>query len=259
MAIDRRMRLAVPGHAPAEPLVEIGDRPRAGLGHAAADHQPIGVEAMHVHVALGPALEIGAIILGDRGRASVEAGARKVREMLVVGDPHAAAFEDLAVSRRPDEADRIAERVQRLDPRFAAGRDRRPKHRAAARYGASCCSTASAVRGALVMRTTQRPSLAPLSQPLGGARVKVHAVVDDAPDVAQDQAVFGVERIPEAHSRPASASACSIGATSSGLLSSRSANGGVATSTTATGMPAARKRNCSRPSSVSSSLTGVAT
>ena len=51
-----------------------------------------------------------------------------------------------------------------------------------------------------------------------------------------------------------SASACSIGATSSGLLSSRSANGGVSTSTTATGTPASRNRSCSSPSSISSSL-----
>src|SRR5206468_7196155 len=98
---------------------------------------------------------------------------------------------------------------------------------------------------------------APLFEPTGGVRVKVHPVMDDAPDVAQDQAVSGIERIPETHSSPASASACSIAATSAGLLSSRKANGGVSTSTTATGTPAARNRSCSSPSSVSSSLIGV--
>ena len=39
--------------------------------------------------------------------------------------------------------------------------------------------------------------VAPLPQPLGRARIKVHAVVHDAPDVAQDQPVFRIERVPE--------------------------------------------------------------
>ena len=124
----------------------------------------------------------------------------------------------------------------------------------------SCASTASAVRGALVIRMTLRPCSRHCAQPLGRAGVKIHAVVDDAPDVAQDHRIFGIQRVPESSFEAGLAPApASIGATSSGLLSSRKVNGGVSTSTTSTGMPAARKRNCSRPSSVSSSLTGVAT
>ena len=82
----------------------------------------------------------------------------------------------------------------------------------------SCCSTASAVRGALVMRTIVRPSPSPLQQPLGRAGIKVHAVVNHAPDIAQDQPVSLRQRVENAHSSPASISACSIGATSSGIV-----------------------------------------
>ena len=116
-------------------------------------------------------------------------------------------------------------REQGCDPGFAAGRRSRPKHRCGSPICPSCCSTASAVRGALVMRTTVRPSPAPMQQPLRGAGVEVHAVVNDAPDVAQDQPVPFRQRVEKANSRPASDSASSIGATSSGLSSSRKAKG----------------------------------
>ena len=52
------IRLAVPCHAPAEHRIDVGDRAGARLGNAAADDQPVGIEAMHVHVAVGPALKI---------------------------------------------------------------------------------------------------------------------------------------------------------------------------------------------------------
>ena len=41
------------------------------------------------------------------------------------------------------------------------------------------------------------PVAAPLGKPLGGAWIKADPVVNDSPDVAQDHAVFGVERFPE--------------------------------------------------------------
>src|SRR5215213_5704278 len=69
--------------------------------------------------------------------------------------------------------------------------------------------------------------------------------MDYSPDVAEDQPVPLRKRIEIAHSRPASASACSIGSKSSGLLSSRNLNGGGSTSTTSKATPAVRKRRCS--------------
>ena len=66
VGVDRRVRLAVPGHSPAEPLIEVGDGAGAGFGNTAADDQPVGVEAVHVHVARGPALQVGGDNPGDR-------------------------------------------------------------------------------------------------------------------------------------------------------------------------------------------------
>ena len=63
MAVDGFVRLAVPGDSAAELLIQVGNGARAGFEHAAAHHHSIRVEAMHVHVARGPALEVGAILL----------------------------------------------------------------------------------------------------------------------------------------------------------------------------------------------------
>ena len=64
-----------------------------------------------------------------------------------------------------------------------------------------------------------RPTLpSPLQQPFGGAGIKVHAVVNHAPDIAKDQPVSLRQRIEKAHSSPASIRACSIGSTSSGIV-----------------------------------------
>ncbi len=78
-----------------------------------------------------------------------------------------------------------------VDPRFAAGRDPRPRHRAASPMRASCCSTASAVRGALVIRMTHAPLARAIARSRSAAPgIEMHAVMDDAPDVAQDQPVL---------------------------------------------------------------------
>ena len=56
VGVDRRVRLAVPGDAPAERFVAVGERAGAGLAHAAVDHLAVGVEAVEQHVARRPAL-----------------------------------------------------------------------------------------------------------------------------------------------------------------------------------------------------------
>ena len=100
------MRLAVPGHPAAELLVKVGNRAGAGLEHAAAHHHPVGIEAMHVHVARGPALEVRAIFARVRP-AFHDPGAGEIGEIVALGDPHAPPFEDRAVPGRADEADRL--------------------------------------------------------------------------------------------------------------------------------------------------------
>src|SRR5207248_1543756 len=149
----------------------------------------------------------------------LEAGAGEIGEIVTLADLHAPALEDLAISSGPDEADGFIERVQRLDPSLSAGSDIIPalgrqsnaRKLRLDRFGGPRSVGDQHDAAALI---------APLLQPLRSSGIEVHAIVHDAPDVAQDQPVLGVERVPKAHSRPAAASASSIGATSSGLLSS---------------------------------------
>ena len=123
----------------AEPLVEVGDRAGAGLGNAAADHHPVGVEAMHVARRGSPS----ARARRDSPRDRAALPSRPVQARSVKSSPsaiaHAPALEDRAVAARADEADRLAERVERLDPRFAAGRDRSPRQSRGRPMRASCC------------------------------------------------------------------------------------------------------------------------
>ena len=61
-----------------EPLIEIGDRPGARFGHAAADYHPVGIQAVHVDVRVSPALQVGTIIL-DVAAAPPRDRCRRVR------------------------------------------------------------------------------------------------------------------------------------------------------------------------------------
>ena len=158
VAVDRLVRLAVPGHSAAEPLVKIGDRAGAGLEHAAAHHHPVGVEAMHVHVARGPALEVGAIFLRARAGSSVT----PVQARSVKSSPSAIRTpRPSRIARSPARADEAdGPRQARSAPRSRLRRwsRSRPSNRAAGRSARAAASTASAVRGALVIRITLRPS-----------------------------------------------------------------------------------------------------
>src|SRR5438309_3918505 len=256
MAVDRLVGLAVPRHSAAQPRVDIGDRSGACLGDPATDHHPVRIQTMHLHVAFKPALELGTVFLRV-GPALNQARAGEISEIVIVGDAYAPSLKDFTVGLPAQESYPPTERLQRLDAGFAAGSDE------VIRVARQCDA-----RELLLNRVggprrvgdqdDTAPFPAPLPQPLGRAGIEGHAVVNDSPYVAEDQPVFWVQRIEKAHSRPASAKPRSIGATSSGLLSSRRANGGVSTSTTCTGMPATRNRSCSSPSSVSSSLIRVA-
>src|SRR5206468_12644738 len=90
--VNRCVRLAVPGDAAAELLVQVRDRPGAGFEHPAAHHHPIGIEAMHVHAARGPALEVRAIFLWKRPLLG-DAGAGEVDEKVVLSDTYAAVLQ----------------------------------------------------------------------------------------------------------------------------------------------------------------------
>src|SRR6185437_16443325 len=57
------------------------------------------------------------------GLALADSRACKLGEMFVVRDADPTAFENFPIARRSDEADRLADRKQRRDPRLAAGRD----------------------------------------------------------------------------------------------------------------------------------------
>src|SRR5205823_4295710 len=83
-------RLTVPGHASAEHFINVGNRPRTGFWHSAADHHAVGVEAVHMDIALNPALEVDAILFNLRPRF-LEPGASEVGEIVPIGDPNAPA------------------------------------------------------------------------------------------------------------------------------------------------------------------------
>ena len=107
MVVDRLVRLAVPVDAAADAFVDVGERAGAGLGHAAADHQPVGVEAVHQHVAVRPALELRRDNRSTSGRSSSSPVQARSVKAVAVGDRDAAPFEDRAVRRGADEADRL--------------------------------------------------------------------------------------------------------------------------------------------------------
>ena len=100
--------------------------------------------------------------------------------------------------------------LERLDPRLAARRD---EVIGVARQADARKLLLDGVGGSRRVGEQDHAAalLAPLLQALRRARDRADAVVNDAPDVAQDQPVFGVQPVPKVHSSPASASACSIG------------------------------------------------
>ena len=156
-----------------------------------------------------------------------------------------------AVLPSAEEAGRVRQRPDRGDPRLAAGRDPVP---AIARQADAVELRLHRLGGA--RRIGDEDDLAPLVTPLRAAarpspgraarrRGRRPRCRTGSREYASGPSASQVTLI---RGRPSPAPA-SIGATSSGLLSSRKVNGGVSTSTTSIGMPAARKRNCSRPSS----------
>src|SRR5439155_19811891 len=100
------VRLAVPGHPSAEHFISDGNCPRTGFWHSAADHRAVGVEAVHMNIALNPALEIDAILFNLRPRF-LEPGASEDGEIVPVGNPNASACQNRAVPHRADKADRL--------------------------------------------------------------------------------------------------------------------------------------------------------
>ena len=120
VTVDRCVRLAVPSDAAAELLVQIGDGAGAGFEDAPPHHHPIRVEAVHVHVVCGPALEVRAIFLRKRPFLG-DAGAGEVGEIVALGDAHAATFQDRPVAGGADKTNRPRQRIQGFDARIAAG------------------------------------------------------------------------------------------------------------------------------------------
>ncbi len=212
---------------------------------------------MDQHVAIREAFQLLPIVV-DMAALIVEAGAGEFREVVVCSNSYAAPFQDLSIVPGSDEPHWSLAFKERRNARLAAGRDSVPRIAWKAepqelllhRFGRS---------GRIGYQDGAAALAPPLPEPVRGTREEGDSIVDDSPDVAQDEPVALRESIKIAHSSPAWTSARSIGSTSSGLLSSRRANGGGLTSTTSTGTPAARKRSCSSPSSNSSSAGGVRT
>src|SRR4029078_7420022 len=80
---------------------------------------------VHPDAALGPAFEVGTIILRVEPVLG-DSGAGEIGKILALRDPDSAAFKDRQVAAPADEATGCAEPIQRLDPGFAAGRDTVP-------------------------------------------------------------------------------------------------------------------------------------
>ncbi len=90
-----------------------------------------------------------------------------------------------AVARGPYEADRLTERIQRLDPRLSAGRNEIIGIAGKANPRELLVDGLCGARR--VGDEGDAPPLpAPLPKPLFGARIQGHSVMDDAPDVAED-------------------------------------------------------------------------
>ena len=119
-------------------------------------------------------------------------GAGEIGETLLLRDANTAAFQDLAIAGRSDEAHRSMEPQQRFDPRFAARRD---EVISGARQPDPCELLLHRFGGSRSVgeQHDATPLAPPLRQPLGRAGVEVHPVVDHAPDVAEDQPVLRVE------------------------------------------------------------------
>ena len=107
MRVDCRERLSVPGHPAAEHLVDVGDRTGTGLGYSPSNDHPIGVEAMHMDIALGEHLQLGAIVFRVRLVLVMPVQARSVK--FALGDPDPPAFEHRAIASGADEADRLVQ------------------------------------------------------------------------------------------------------------------------------------------------------
>jgi hypothetical protein len=103
-------------------------------------------------------------------------------------------LEDLTVGRGSDESDGLPERIQGLDSRFAA---RRHEVIGVVRQSDSGELLFDCFGGSgRVGDQRDAPAfIAPLAEAIGRSRIKCHAVVHDSPDVAEDQAIFGIERI----------------------------------------------------------------
>ena len=102
-----------------------------------------------------------------------------------------APFEDFAVARGADESDRPFQRAKRLDSRFAAGRDEIISAARKSDPGELPIDRIGGARG-IGQKHHAAPLLPPLPEPRFGARVEMHAVVNDAPYVAQNQPVPGI-------------------------------------------------------------------
>ena len=69
---------------PPEAQIDVRQRARAGLRDPAADHDPVGVEAVDQHVTVRQRFELRAIVV-DAMPHVVEAGASEVGEVAAVG------------------------------------------------------------------------------------------------------------------------------------------------------------------------------
>ena len=63
MFVDRRERLAVPGHPAPQHLEDVRDGTGTCFGRAAANDDAVRVQAVHVHVAIDEQLQLGGILL----------------------------------------------------------------------------------------------------------------------------------------------------------------------------------------------------
>ena len=119
----------------------------------------------------------------------VETGRGKLGEIIALGDNDVPAFQDFPVGRRADETHWLSEGVERGNARFAAGRDAVPD--VARQAEAPKLLFDGLRRSRCIGDEDDRPALAsPLQQAIRGAGVEVHAIMDHAPDVTENEPVL---------------------------------------------------------------------
>ena len=159
---------------------------------------------MHEDVQRRPAFEVLTIV-GDAVASIVEAGAGQIGELVAGGDMHAPAFQYAAVLDGAEEAKRTGEPKQCRDPRLSRSGDPVPGSARKADAGKLALDVGDRARR--VGDEDQLAALvAPPDQPIARPGIKRDAVMDAAPDVAQDEAVSRVEIVPD-HSVPIPAQA----------------------------------------------------